>query len=133
MNKINQLTLFKRAFKLSLSNLYRNKFLSIAAIAVIGVILFVFNIILSNRKINKATANEETDYNVITKYILKNSKDIRPILIKLADVSHNSESLDVLDEGTRHTTIKKILNIYGPLAEYLNLNVLKKKIEEKLK
>lgn len=90
----------------------------------------VFNIIYANRQINKATASDETDYNTITKYILKNSKDIRPLLIKLADVSHNSESLEILDEKTRNTTVKKILNIYGPLAEYLNLNVLKKKIEE---
>jgi len=90
----------------------------------------VFNIIYSNRQINKATASEETDYNVITKYILKNSKDIRPALIKLADVSHNSESLETLDEKHRLTTIKKIFNIYGPLAEYLNLNMLKSKIEE---
>ena len=90
----------------------------------------VFDIILANRKINKATACEETDYNVITKYILKNSKDIRPVLIKLADVSHNSESLNILSENQRNTIVKKILNIYGPLAEYLNLNLLKKKIEE---
>ncbi len=90
----------------------------------------VFNIIYKNRQINKATASEETDYNTITKYILTNSKDIRPVLIKLADVSHNSESLEILEEEAKHTVAKKILNIYGPLAEYLNLNVLKKKIEE---
>ena len=90
----------------------------------------VLDIIYANRQINKATASEETDYNTITKYILKNSKDIRPLLIKLADVSHNSESLEVLTEENRHTVTKKILNIYGPLAEYLNLNTLKKKIEE---
>ena len=90
----------------------------------------VFNIISSNRKINKATACEETDYSVITKYILKNSNDIRPVLIKLADVNHNSESLEILEEEDRATVIRKIFNIYGPLAEYLNLDVLKKKIEE---
>ena len=90
----------------------------------------VFNIISSNRKINKATACEETDYSVITKYILKNSSDIRPVLIKLADVNHNSESLEILEEEDRATVIRKIFNIYGPLAEYLNLNVLKKRIEE---
>ena len=90
----------------------------------------VFNLIKATRKINKATSSEETDYDVITKYILKNSKDVRPILIKLADVSHNSESLGVLDSDTKNIIIKKILNIYGPLAEYLNLNNLKKKIEE---
>jgi GTP pyrophosphokinase len=48
----------------------------------------------------------------------------------LADVSHNSETLNALEEEKRTTIIKKILNIYGPLAEYLNLNLLKKKVEE---
>ena len=90
----------------------------------------VFNIIHSTRKINKATACKETDYNIITKYILKNAKDIRPVLIKLADIYHNSQSLDALDEDTRNTAVQKIFNIYGPLAEYLNLNTLKKEIEE---
>jgi len=90
----------------------------------------VFNLIFSNKQITKATASKETDYNIITKYILKNAKDIRPVLIKLADVSHDSESLEILDEENKIAIIKKIFNIYGPLAEYLNLNVLKKKIEE---
>lgn len=90
----------------------------------------VFNLIKAARRINKATASEETDYSVITKYILKNSEDIRPVLIKLADVSHNSESLDILNERNKGIVTKKIFNIYGPLAEYLNLFPLKKKIEE---
>lgn len=47
MNKINQSVIVKRAFKLSLLNLCRNRFLSIATVAVIGIILFIFNIILA--------------------------------------------------------------------------------------
>ena len=90
----------------------------------------VFDLIVSTRKINEATASEETDYSIITKYILKNSQDVRPILIKLADVSHNSESLEILNKRNQNIVIKKILNIYSPLAEYLNLYPLKKKIEE---
>ncbi len=41
------LYLFKRGFSLSIRNLYRNKFLSIATIFVIGTIIFIFNIILA--------------------------------------------------------------------------------------
>ena len=36
----------------------------------------------------------------------------------------------MIDGAKNHIIIKKILNVYGPLAEYLNLNSLKKKIEE---
>ncbi len=39
-------TLFKKGLNLSLSNIWRNKFLSLATIFVIGVIIFIFNIIL---------------------------------------------------------------------------------------
>ncbi len=39
--------LFKKGLHLSLTNIWRNKFLSLATIFVIGVILFIFNIILS--------------------------------------------------------------------------------------
>lgn len=42
-----QFLLLKRALILSLSNLYRNKFLSTATIIVVGIILFIFNIILA--------------------------------------------------------------------------------------
>jgi cell division transport system permease protein len=39
--------LFEKGLKLSLSNIWRNKFLSLATIFVIGTIIFIFNIILA--------------------------------------------------------------------------------------
>jgi cell division transport system permease protein len=46
-NHRSNLTLIERSFKLALSNIWRNRVLSVATIFVISVILFIFNIILA--------------------------------------------------------------------------------------
>ncbi len=50
--------LIKRAFSLSFINLWRNKFLSLATIFVIGTIIFIFNIILAVNFIAKDSLAE---------------------------------------------------------------------------
>ncbi len=52
------ITLLKKGFNLSLSNIWRNKFLSIATIFVIGIIIFIFNIILAVNFIAKDALND---------------------------------------------------------------------------
>jgi len=47
MAKTTSINLLEKAFNLSLSNIWRNKFLSIATIFVIGTIIFIFNVILA--------------------------------------------------------------------------------------
>lgn len=47
MQKPSNLILFLRAIHSSISNIFRNKFLSIATVVVMGTILFIFNIILA--------------------------------------------------------------------------------------
>lgn len=42
-----QWTLYKKAFHLGVNNLKRNKFLSLASVIVIAILLFIFNVILS--------------------------------------------------------------------------------------
>lgn len=64
------LLLFKRAFSLSLSNMWRNKILSLATIFVIATILFIFNVILSVNLIAKdslADLNKKVDIVVYLK------------------------------------------------------------------
>ena len=46
-NKTSAFNLFQRGFKMSLQNLWRNKGLSLATIFVMGIIIFIFNVILS--------------------------------------------------------------------------------------
>lgn len=87
-------------------------------------------LLLILEEINKGTASEETDKRTVTRYILGNAKDIRPILIKLCDVLDDMRTIDYLPNDLIKIKATKIFDIYGPLAEYLNLGDIKKEIEE---
>ncbi|KKP74734.1 MAG: RelA/SpoT family protein [candidate division WS6 bacterium GW2011_GWF1_35_23] len=90
----------------------------------------VYNLIRQTRKIHDATKNSKTPDEVITKYILNRSKDIRPIIIKLASALHNVQTIEHLPNEELKDTLRKIFNIYANLAEYLNFNTIKKELEE---
>ena len=90
----------------------------------------VYNIIAKAKKISLATGSIDTDPEIITKYILNTSTDLRPVLLKLASAAHNVETLEYLPEEIRKQKILKAFNIYGKIAEYMNMEDLKKQIEE---
>jgi len=81
--------------------------------------------------ISKATASTDTEYEIVTKFILNNAKDLRPILIKLADTLDNVRTIEYMPKDRLNTKVQKIMYIYAPLAEYLNLDSIKKELEEK--
>jgi len=81
--------------------------------------------------ISKATGSTDTDYPIINKYILNSAKDLRPILIKLADTLDNVRTIEYMPSERIGSKIQKVFKIYGPLAEYLNLYKMKKELEEK--
>ena len=91
----------------------------------------VLTIINQYNDISKATASTETEYEVITKFILNNAKDLRPVLIKLADTLDNVRTIEYMPKERLSTKLQKIIYIYAPLAEYLNLDIIKKELEEK--
>ena len=91
----------------------------------------VLNLLVLENEISKATASLDTDFNIITKFILNNAKDLRPILIKLADTLDNVATIEYMPADKISTKLQKVWNIYAPLAEYLNLDKLKKQLEEK--
>jgi len=90
----------------------------------------VYNLVKQTKKIHDATKNTRTPDEVITKYILNRSKDIRPIIIKLASALHNVQTIQYLPKEELRDILRKIFNIYANLAEYLNFNTIKKELEE---
>ena len=91
----------------------------------------VLELIKNCSEINKATASPQTDYKIITKFILNNAKDLRPVLIKLADTLDNVRTIEYMPSERLGSKIQKIFHVYAPLAEYLNLDKIKKELEER--
>jgi len=81
-------------------------------------------------KINQGTDSDETAKKTITRYVLSNSEDIRPVLIKLADVLDDVRTIEFLPKEEIKLKAEKVFDIYAPLSSYLNLEEVRKELEE---
>lgn len=64
------------------------------------------------------------------KMILAMAKDIRIILIKLADRLHNMRTLDHLEESDRRRIAQETLDIFAPFANRLGMARIKSELED---
>ncbi len=81
-------------------------------------------------KIKRGTDSEDTNPQIVIKYILNTSKDLRPVYLKIYDTLHDILSFDEVPEEHRKRKLDKALNIYAKLAEYLHLEKLRAELEE---
>ena len=80
-------------------------------------------------KLSKITS-EEFEAEDHRKIFLGMAKDIRVILIKLADRLHNLRTLAALSSERQHAIAKETMEVFVPIAERLGLDIIKSEMED---
>ncbi len=93
-----------------------------------GQVAFLVEGLTKIAKIEFTSARERQAEN-FRKMLIAMSKDIRILLIKLADRLHNMRTLTYLKEDARQRIAQETLDIYVPLANRLGMHWIKQELE----
>ncbi len=92
----------------------------------------VSNIVSSLTKLTADENNliENIDQKNMRRFLVSVAKDVRVMIIKLADRLHNVETLRYLDPEKRKKIAQETLTIHAPLAQKIGMNDLKWRLED---
>ena len=82
-------------------------------------------------KLDKIRYGERAQSETLRKMIIAMSRDIRVLLIKLADRLHNARTWRFVPVESAKKKARETLEIYAPLAHRLGMNMIKWELEER--
>jgi GTP pyrophosphokinase len=81
-------------------------------------------------KLDKLTYGPTAEAETVRKMIVAMSRDIRVLLIKLADRLHNARTWKFVSPESAERKARETLDIYAPLAHRLGMNAIKWELED---
>ncbi len=81
-------------------------------------------------KLDKLTYGPTAEAETLRKMVVAMSRDIRVLVIKLADRLHNARTWEFISQETAQRKARETLDIYAPLAHRLGMNAIKWELED---
>ncbi len=81
-------------------------------------------------KLDKLTYGPTAEAETLRKMVVAMSRDIRVLVIKLADRLHNARTWEFIPNETASRKARETLDIYAPLAHRLGMNAIKWELED---
>ena len=90
----------------------------------------VANLVEGVTKLDRLTYGQTAEAETVRKMVVAMAKDIRVLVIKLADRLHNARTWQFVEPESSARKARETLDIYAPLAHRLGMNAVKWELED---